>query len=281
MFEVMNHKREASECEQIWQNGFPQQRKRTSKKDEEGRGQMIIVDQNHTERCGHPFAAAEQELNRPYVTRDDREHCYNDDAVIRREIACSPYCEHPFEKVPDQRDHKPRPAHYSADVLGSYAAAADFADVLAGAHLDQVVTSRKTTEQIRAKPNPACLGPVSRVQLFHPRHFINQLISNFRYFGLNLRKFRPNCALKILTLPLTGSMVAIQPSGAFLDRVKQANELTARTIFSVELMNFQCWINRFLDKWMNGIRAATRARCFTEHGCLDWPPVIQLDEILL
>jgi hypothetical protein len=50
---------------------------------------------------------------------------------------------------------------------------------------------------------------------------------------------------KNLTLPLTASMLPTQPSGALLDRVKQATGFTARTIFSAGL----------LDLWINGSMA--------------------------
>src|SRR5262249_40554941 len=127
------------------------------------------------------------------------------------EMARCPNCKYAFEEIAKQRHDEARPTHQAANIFCADITAAKFAHVLASAHANEIVTRGKATEKICPEPNPGCLGPVSRVQLFHPRHrFINQLSSNSR-----LRAVFTQIACSVhqkLTLP-AGCRSIERPSG--------------------------------------------------------------------
>src|ERR1043165_3723452 len=114
---------------------------------------MIIVSQNDSERSRHAFATTEKELHWPDVPSDNCQHCNDHNAIISRKMPRSPHGEYAFEKISNQSQHESLPAHEPANIFRADTSAADFTDVLARAHLYQVVTRRKTTEQIRPQPN--------------------------------------------------------------------------------------------------------------------------------
>src|SRR5580765_6363481 len=135
-------------------------------------------------------------------------------------MARGPNSKYAFKEIAQQGDHEPGPAHQTTDVFRADITAAEIADVLARSHANEVVTRCKATEKICPKPNPGCLGPVSRVQLFHPRHlFIKQLISNSRFTGC----FYTNCVLCASKTYLAVGLSELSNSllDALTSRVKQ------------------------------------------------------------
>src|ERR1051326_3635601 len=188
----MHHEWKASESKKARQNCFAREREGAAEKDQKCRSQMVIVDQNDSQRSSHAFAPAKEKLRGPDVTRDHRKHGDDYNAIVCGEMARSPNRESAFGKIAEKSQHEARPAQQPADIACADVAAAKIANILARAHQDQIITGRKTTQQVGAQPNPACPGPVSRVQLFHPRHFyINQLFSKIPPFRA---EFTPICA---------------------------------------------------------------------------------------
>ena len=81
-----------------------------------------------------------------------------------------------FAEIAQHRQQEALPAQQPAHVAGADAAAARLAHVLPGAKANEVIARGEAPESIGGESNPACLAPVGRPQLFHPRHILCQII---------------------------------------------------------------------------------------------------------
>ena len=111
VLEIMHDEGQTGESEEAGQHGFAQESERAAKEDQESSDQMIIVNQNDSEGCGHAFAATEKELDGPDVAGHDGKHRDDDDAIVSGEMARGPNGENAFEEIAEYGDHEARPAH--------------------------------------------------------------------------------------------------------------------------------------------------------------------------
>src|SRR5215212_7799435 len=81
-----------------------------------------------------------------------------------------PHGECAFGEVAEERNDETRGTENTADVTSTDAATAKRADILAGAHFEEVITGGKAAEEVRAQHEPTGLGPVGGLELFNPRH---------------------------------------------------------------------------------------------------------------
>jgi len=168
--EIIADEREANESEQAGQNAFANEGEQGDKEQNEGNGEMIIVEEQSAEVSGDAFAAMEAELGGPDVADDDGNHGQGDIMRIAGPMAGGPNGESAFATVAKEGYAKTGPAEGAPDIFCTDAAAALSADIASGADADEVIAGGETTEHVSAQGNPTCLGPIRRLNLLNPRH---------------------------------------------------------------------------------------------------------------
>jgi len=169
-FHVVADEWEANESEEARENAFSNESEERNEEEHVGKSETIVVDEQCAQGGGDAFAAMKAKLRGPDMANDDGDHGESEIMGIARPMAGGPNGEGAFSDVAEQGHSKAGPAEGSADIFCADAAAALFADIASGADADEIVASGETTEHVSAQYNPACLGPIRRLNLLNPRH---------------------------------------------------------------------------------------------------------------